>query len=81
MASKIYAGKNVPWATMKARIISYEFTIKAWIWIATICSHVSLCGNMTNIRVMRAHMIFGILDNISLNVGLFIISKICAYKS
>lgn len=57
LVSLLYMDNNLPWATMKAGITLSEFIVEARIWLAIICSHVSRCGNMTNIPVMQAHMI------------------------
>lgn len=80
LVSKLCLGKNVPRETTKEGIISNEFMAKANIWLSIICSRVSPCGNMTNILIMKAQMISYILNNISLNVGVFVISEFYMYK-
>lgn len=80
LASQFCPGVDVPWAVDRKGITSKEFTVEAKIWLAIICSRVSLVSNVWNVPILRALMVACILNGTPLNVGEIFVNELKEYR-
>ncbi|KAH0776652.1 hypothetical protein KY290_008063 [Solanum tuberosum] len=80
LASKLSPSKNFPWAIIKAKILSLDFTAEARTWMSIVYGCISPSGNISNILVLRAQIVACVIDDLSLNMGHFIGNEFWKFK-